>query len=467
MLFNSLHFALFFPVVTAMFFALPPRGRWLLLLVASTYFYMVFQPVYVLILVFTIAVDYVAGLLIEPASGRARKAWLVASIAANLLVLAVFKYWNFAAGEVGRLSAWLGTPASMPLLEIALPIGLSFHTFQSMSYTFEVYRGAQRAERHLGIFALYVLFYPQLVAGPIERPQNLLSQFHSVQRFSAENLVEGLRLMLWGLFKKVVIADRLAEVVNPVFGDPVAWPGVASLLAIYFFTFQIYCDFSGYSDIARGAARVMGYELMINFRRPYLATSMSDFWRRWHISLSTWFRDYVYIPLGGNRVSPWLRARNLLVVFLLSGLWHGANWTYLVWGAIHGILVAAGSLRSGSEETPTESKWVRFGRGALTFHLVALAWVFFRAESVGRASQLLSGLLRSSFALPVGRISVLGGAALIAALWTYEALEERGFTHRLLAATPWWARWGLYYAGVFAVAFLGAAETGQFIYFQF
>ncbi len=298
MLFNSLEFALFFPFVTLLYFVLPHRVRWALLLGASAWFYMAFVPVYILILGFTILVDYVAGLLIENAAGRRRGWYLALSVLANVGVLAVFKYWNFLATNVNDVFLLFDPQIQVPLLALLLPIGLSFHTFQAMSYTIEVYRGTQPAERNLGIYALYVLFYPQLVAGPIERPQNLLHQFREVHQFDADRVFAGLSRMLAGLFKKLVIADRLAIVVNGVYGDPTAYSAGTLLLATWLYAVQIYCDFSGYSDIALGAANVMGFTLMENFDRPYFATSIGDFWRRWHISLSTWFKDYLYVPLG-------------------------------------------------------------------------------------------------------------------------------------------------------------------------
>ncbi|MEO5585122.1 MAG: MBOAT family O-acyltransferase, partial [Flavobacteriales bacterium] len=341
MLFNSTEFLVFFPVVVGLFFALPHKWRWLLLLVASCVFYMAFVPVYILILGFTIAVDYFAGILIEQARGSTRKRWLVISIFANVGVLAIFKYYAFLTGNLEAFLASVGVVRHFPDLGILLPIGLSFHTFQSLSYTIEVYRGHVPAERRFGIFALYVMFFPQLVAGPIERPQSLLPQFHARRPFNMDDLTWGLVKMAYGFFKKVVVADRLALFVDPVYADLGSRNSFTILVATVFFAIQIYCDFSGYSDIAIGAARVMGFRLMENFRRPYLAASVSEFWSRWHISLSSWFRDYLYIPLGGNRVLKWRWYYNLMITFLVSGLWHGANWTYVIWGALHGSYLVA------------------------------------------------------------------------------------------------------------------------------
>ena len=298
MSFSSIHFLLFFPIVTALYFATPYRFRWLLLLFASCYFYMAFVPVYILILGFTIVVDYFAGILIENAQGRRRKWLLIVSLVSNIGVLFIFKYFNFFNTNLKALAEAIHWNYSLESLSIALPIGLSFHTFQAMSYTIEVYRGNQKAERRFGIYALYVMFYPQLVAGPIERPQNLLPQFYEKHDFDYQRVTDGLKLMAWGFFKKIVIADRLAVAVNLVYNAPYKYTGLPLIIATYFFAFQIYCDFSGYTDIARGAARVMGFRLMKNFNRPYFATSVADFWTRWHISLSTWFKDYLFTPLA-------------------------------------------------------------------------------------------------------------------------------------------------------------------------
>jgi alginate O-acetyltransferase complex protein AlgI len=320
MLFNSYEFLVFFPVVTVLFFLLPHRFRWLHLLLASCAFYMAFVPVYIVILLLTIVIDYWAGILIENASGSQRKFYLAMSLVANIGVLAIFKYYNFFIDNINNLLHLSNSSTSLPLLNIILPIGLSFHTFQAMSYTLEVYRGNYPAERHFGIYALYVMFYPQLVAGPIERPQNVLPQFHKKHSFNYDRIASGLRLMAWGLFKKVVIADRMAFMVNEVYNQPHNYHGLPLLVATIFFSIQIYCDFSGYSDMALGTARVMGFELLKNFDRPYFSKSISEFWRRWHISLSTWFKDYLYISLGGNRVTLPRACFNLFFVFMVSGL---------------------------------------------------------------------------------------------------------------------------------------------------
>lgn len=396
MLFNSLAFLIFFPVVTAGYFLLPHKFRRWWLLAASCYFYMSFVPVYIVILAFTIGVDYVAGIWIEKSEGSKRRWLLIASIISNLGVLAFFKYFNFLNESIAAGVRSMGFDYGIPDLGILLPIGLSFHTFQSLSYTIEVYRKHQVAERRLGVFALYVMFYPQLVAGPIERPENLLRQIPVPQQFNTDRVLQGLRQMLWGFFKKIVIADRCAAIVNLVYQAPESHKGYILLLATYLFALQIYCDFSGYTDIALGAARVMGFNLMVNFRTPYRSASIKEFWARWHISLSSWFRDYLYIPLGGNRVVKWRWYFNLMIVFLLSGLWHGANWTYVIWGGLHGGYLILAIVCApfvgwctriiGLDERPQLKHALSV---LVTFHLAVFAWLFFRANTISDAVVVL------------------------------------------------------------------------------
>ena len=433
MLFNSLEFLVFFPVVTVLFFLLPHRYRWLHLLVASCVFYMAFIPAYILILLLTIVIDYYAGILIEHATGSQRRFYLAMSLVANIGVLAVFKYYNFFIDNINTLLHLSNPTASLPLLNIILPIGLSLHTFQAMSYTIEVYRGNQPAERHFGIYALYVMFYPQLVAGPIERPQNVLPQFHEEKRFSYEKAASGLRLMAWGLFKEVVIADRLAAMVNEVYNRPHDFHGLPLLVATIFFAIQIYCDFSGYSDMALGAARVMGFELMKNFDRPYFSKSIAEFWRRWHISLSTWFRDYLYFSLGGNRVALPRACFNLFFVFLVSGLWHGANWTFIVWGALHGLYLVVGMLTKPGRVRFIERTGLTFLNNpllniGLTGALVAFAWIFFRANTLHDALYVITHLVGPSSAI-VHEVTVTGLAAVKVFYSSREWLAGRGPRH--------------------------------------
>ena len=384
MLFNSIHFFVFFIIVTLIYFNIPYKNRWLLLLLCSCYFYMAFIPIYILILGFTIVVDYFAGIYIENAEGRRRKLYLIFSLIANIGVLSVFKYYNFLNGNLSFLLTGFGMTNPVPYLSILLPIGLSFHTFQAMSYTIEVYRGNQNAERHFGIYSLYVMFFPQLVAGPIERPQNLIHQFREKYDFDYNRVTSGLKLMVWGLFKKVVIADRLAVIVDSVYNNPEQYNSFSLIVATVFFSFQIYCDFSGYSDMAIGAARILGFKLMINFNNPYQSKSFHEFWTRWHISLSTWFRDYLYISLGGNRVTIPRWYLNLFIVFLISGLWHGASWTFVVWGALHGFylvfeLITKGTRRRINKIIHLDK--LPFLSAITTFSFVTFAWIFFRANN--------------------------------------------------------------------------------------
>jgi alginate O-acetyltransferase complex protein AlgI len=484
MLFNSVHFIVFFPVVTLLYFMVPHRFRTILLLAASCYFYMVFKPVYILILAFTITVDYFAGLQIAKSSGVRRKYFLLASIFANVGVLSLFKYYNFLNLTIASLLHFAGVRYIPPLLALLLPIGLSFHVFQSLSYTIEVYRGNQEPEQSFLTLALYVMFYPQLVAGPIERPQNLLHQFKEEHFFSHTRAVRGLQLMLYGMFKKVFIADRLAPFVNQVYDHPHEYAGLPLIVATLFFAFQIYCDFSGYSDIAIGSAEVMGFTLMKNFNRPYFAKTIAEFWKRWHISLSTWFRDYVYIPLGGNRVNRSRLYANLMVTFIISGLWHGANWTFVLWGTLNGIYLVAEQLTGYFGLGPNPQGLWRPVAVARTFLLTCFAWIFFRAAHISDGSyvagHLFSGfgelphLLRSGtfiarsifLSQPYDEFIIAVGG--IAVLLMLEALERKGDIRDLLQSQSPIVRWAAYYAACGAIVFGGAFNSSQqFIYFQF
>lgn len=488
MLFNSFKFLLFFPIVTVLYFLLPHKYRWLLLVIASCIFYMDFMPVYILIIFFTICIDYVAGILIENAEGKRRRALLMLSIFVNVGILCVFKYYNFFIENIQQLLNWGSFSAHLPTLKILLPIGLSFHTFQAMSYTIEVYRGNQKAERHFGIYSLYVLFYPQLVAGPIERPQNLLHQFYEKHKPEYDNIAIGLRLMLWGMIKKVIVADRLAVATDAIFDHPTAYSGTALALGAIFFAFQIYCDFSGYSDIAIGAARVMGFKLMTNFNTPYFSRSISEFWKRWHISLSTWFKDYLYIPLGGNKVKVSRLYFNLFVVFLVSGFWHGANWTYICWGALHGFYLCF-ALATQNFRTKLSKKsgladvyWLNtLVNVSTTFVLVVIAWIFFRANSMGDALYIVQklGAIPAELARVVSEKRIyflnLPGIynTLIPCVCVILFLEIAQYVHlkfnfkETFSSKPAIFRWTLYYGGFLALIYFGVYEHKQFIYFQF
>jgi D-alanyl-lipoteichoic acid acyltransferase DltB (MBOAT superfamily) len=441
---------------------------------------MCFVPEYILILLVTILIDYFSGILVHRNTGKRRKLYLIGSIVANVGILCFFKYYDF---FIGSFNTILGSDPShqLPFLNILLPIGLSFHTFQSMSYTIEVYRGHTPPEKHFGIFALYVLFYPQLVAGPIERPQNLLHQFHSRKYFDVEKVKSGLWLMLVGFFKKIVIADKLASFVNIVFDSPNSYSGAPVVLSIIFFAIQIYCDFSGYTDIARGAARVMGFELMTNFKQPYFSKSLTEFWSRWHISLSTWFKDYVYIPLGGNKKGTFITNRNLLIIFLISGLWHGAAWTFIAWGAMHGIysIIERTWMKSSIyKSTFSQKKTVGTFGWILSMMFVCIAWVFFRATSFENASSLLKSALNweisaNNFATQFRGIGwkpldMYISISLVILLFTFDYLNTRKnvFVRLRSVSTP--VRWSIYYAILFILLFYSTTDGAQnFIYFQF
>jgi alginate O-acetyltransferase complex protein AlgI len=493
MLFNSLHFAVFFPIVTALYFALPHGWRWPLLLAASCYFYMAFVPIYILILGFTIVIDYFAGILIARTTGRRRRLFLILSLIANLGILAVFKYFDFFAGSFNAVSSTFKSPFTLPLLSLLLPVGLSFHTFQAMSYTIEVYRGRQPAERHFGIYALYVMFYPQLVAGPIERPQHLLHQFREVHQFDGARVRRGLTLMAWGLLKKVVIADRLAPLVDRAYNSPAEYGGAALVVATVCFAFQIYCDFSGYSDMALGSAEVMGFRLMRNFRSPYLASSIAEFWRRWHISLSAWLRDYVFLPLSyrlmrafrrdlllGVRRDAWVYSAATMITMFLCGLWHGAAWTFVIWGVLHGVYLSFGfaTRRARGEVVTGVASWlpavvITSMRVLVTFVLVCVAWVFFRASSVPAALAILSQSVTGWGEAPALRLlddpasGLLLAVLLVVVLWV-ESKEPRHDARAWLAARPPAVRWMVYSAIGLAILLFGQLDQQQpFIYFQF
>lgn len=487
MLFNSIQFLIFFPIVTILYFLLPHKFRWEMLLFASCIFYMAFIPVYILILGITITIDYFAGKWIEDSEGKRKKTVLIISILSTCLVLFIFKYFNFFNSSFASIAEVLHLNYPIGIINMILPIGLSFHTFQSLSYVIEVYRGNQKAERHFGIYSLYVMFYPQLVAGPIERPQNLLHQFREEHKFDYTRVTDGLKLMTWGMFKKVVIADRLSILVNQVYGTPVEYNGIQLIIATVFFAFQIYCDFSGYSDIAIGVAQVMGFKLMDNFNRPYFSKNISEFWKRWHISLSTWFKDYLYISMGGNRVSRWRWQFNLFFTFLISGLWHGANWTYVAWGALNGFYLVFAIWTKGIRVKIANvigmSKYPKISRCwqvLATFSLVCFAWIFFRAKnlsdawyiithlftgfdqifSVSYLKESLGGLGLSSKELAIAILSIIF-------MESIHLIQRHNKIRHMISEKPVWLRWSLYYVIVLGIILFGVFGKSNFIYFQF
>ncbi len=480
MLFNSAHFIIFFPLVLLGYFALPSRFRNIFLLAASYYFYGSWKIEYLLLLVGSTTVDYIAGLLIDRSnSHRTRKFYLALSLFVNLGVLFIFKYFNFFRDSYNPLVEGISSTLLLPSADLLLPIGISFYTFQSISYTIDVYRKARSAEHNFLTFSLYISFFPQLVAGPIERSTTLLSQFKSHKYFNFDRVISGFRLMLVGFFKKIVLADNFAHFAESAFSNPGSHFGPEVLIAAYAFGFQIYYDFSGYTDIARGAARVLGYDLMENFRTPYLAASISEFWQRWHISLSTWFRDYLYIPLGGNKKGKFRWSLNILVVFTLSGLWHGANWTFFIWGLLHALFflsakVLAPTWKVISNIFPANA--VHLFEVLLTFHLVTFSWIFFRANSLDDAYLLVNNLfilgnLKFGMQNFYSLITPLLFGLLIFIIFTF-GLRLASLT--LIKVSPrseiyieHTLKHGVIYGMIIGILLFGVFKKIPFIYFQF
>lgn len=420
MLFNSFVFLIFALVVYSIHAGLAQRFRNTFLLLASYVFYASWDPRFLALLLFSTAIDFSVGKALEAAhTATSRKRLLAVSLICNLSVLGFFKYFNFFLSSAEKLLHTIGIEAPLPYLNIILPVGISFYTFQTLSYTIDVYRRQLVPTKSFVNFALYIAFFPQLVAGPIERATNLLPQIEHSRSVSLEQFQSGSWLIFWGLFKKMVVADNLSLYVDQVYSNPQETTGIAVLLATYAFAYQIYCDFSGYTDVARGLAKLLGIELMLNFNRPYLATSPSDFWRRWHISLSTWLRDYLYIPLGGNRFGSFFTYRNLLLTMILGGLWHGAHGTFVLWGLYHGIILCAFRvfLSEGAAPQKAITKWVQI---FVMFHLTCLGWLMFRANSLGDLKTLVKQLF-----LNVGSIESVGTilfpiAFFISLLWLVE-----------------------------------------------
>ena len=483
MLFNSIEFLCFLPIVFLFYWKVLGKylkGQNLFVLAASYVFYGWWDPRFLALLMISSGVDFLVGQKIaDSIDPQKRKKWLQLSLLTNLGSLGVFKYFNFFTASFIEAFAGLGIDISAPSLHIILPVGISFYTFQTLSYTLDIYRRELEPVRDPIVFFAFVSFFPQLVAGPIERASHLLPQFLKQRAFSPLIARKGLELMLWGMFKKVVIADRLAAYADPVFNQPALFSGLAVILASLTFSLQIYCDFSGYSDIAIGTARLFGFDLMTNFRTPYFAKSFKEFWARWHISLSTWFRDYVYIPLGGNRVSTGRWVWNQILTFLISGLWHGANWTFVIWGLIHGGMNAIESVLRKHKWLPilpSPFSWL------FTMTMVVLAWVFFRAQSITDALSLIQSM-------PVGlskQLSSLTEIELVlrsivptredliqtilslGIFLTIDFLIGRTDFSAFSGRMPRWGRWLLYYLLIAWLIYFGAFNrSAQFIYFQF
>ena len=441
MLFNSFHYLIFLPVVAVLFFVIPPRFRWAMLLAASYYFYMCWKPEYALLILFCTVINYFGAILIHREKRkRVRSLILTVDLILSFGVLVVYKYLGFFTESINSLIGVFTSGISIPTFELLLPVGISFFTFQTLSYTIDVYRGQTKVEPHLGIFALYVSFFPQLVAGPIERSDNLLPQFRKLQRFEPERLTSGLRMILWGLFKKIVIADRLAPIVDAVYNNLQSYGSYAFMLATVAFAFQIFCDFSGYSDIALGSARILGFDLMQNFNRPYFSKNTGEFWRRWHISLSSWFRDYLYIPLGGSRKGKLRYYFNTVFTNAASGLWHGADWTFVIWGVLNGVYICLGRIFKGVRSRICSAFRLDKAEGlhkiiqvAITFGLICFSWIFFRANSLNDAIYVITHLVPESLhpsAIVNGISGITGAFHLVTALASVAVMELVHFFSR-------------------------------------
>jgi alginate O-acetyltransferase complex protein AlgI len=487
MLFNSFSFLLFFPTVVFLYFLIPHAYRWVLLLAASAIFYMAFIPSYILILIFTVAITYVLGPLIENHEGRKRRGFLVVGILLICSPLFLFKYFNFFNTNLSQMASFFRWNYSIENLSLVLPIGLSFYTFQSLSYLIEVYRKNHKAEHRFHILALYIMFFPQLVAGPIERPGNLIPQFDIKHSFDDQRVIDGLKLMVWGFFKKVVIADKIAIIVEQVYHDPTHHTGIPLIMAAIFFGFQVYCDFSGYSDIAIGSAQVMGFRLMDNFNRPFASRSVTDFWRRWHISLMTWFRDYVYIPLGGNRVGKWRWYSNIFITFTLSGLWHGAGWGYVLWGSLNGCYLIISDRTQGLRKKGV--RWMGLDRFPAFHHVLQIIFGFllfcftliiFRSRNLSDAYYVMTHLgtglgdlegirmsLKSLYGLGLDRYELMIALISIGLMECLQGIAPQRSMRRMLSDKPVFFRWAVYYVLLLFLIFFGEYHDHAFIYFQF
>ena len=473
MLFNSLSFAIFLPIVFTLYWLLPHKYRWMLILISSYYFYMSWNVKYVILILFTTVISYTAAILIEKSDNEKSKKMILAVAAISCLgVLFFFKYFNFVSSSVSDFLQLFAIKMNPITLKIMLPVGISFYTFQTLSYVIDVYKGAVVAEKHFGYYAAFISFFPQLVAGPIERTSNLLPQIKAKHEFDYDKASYGLKLMAWGFFKKLAIADVISRYVDMVYANIDIATGFDLFIGIFFFTIQIYCDFSGYSDIAIGTAKLLDIDLMRNFNSPYFSTSIKEFWSRWHISLSTWFRDYVYIPLGGNKCSRSRRNFNLLVTFLVSGLWHGANWTYVVWGGIHGL---GQILEKSFIKKEKDCRIVKVLSWLIVFAFCNLAWVFFRAGTIEQALHYMHRFL-ISFSNPLSFRHTnigLGYKQLrkilmsIAILGIFDFMSIKKDVIKIISKRPVIIRWIIYVILLYYIIIEMPLGTSSFIYFQF
>ena len=495
MLFNSIQFLVFFPIVVLVYFLIPKKWQWIWLLITSYYFYMGWNPKYAGLLLFSTFVTYGSGILIAWTNhneklrhkDRVKKLWVALSFILNLSILFLFKYFDFALDMINQLLGRVNISMVEVKFDVILPVGISFFTFQALSYTADIYRGEIDVEKNFGKYALFVSFFPQLVAGPIERSGNLLKQINEEHSFNYERAREGVLIMCWGLFLKIVIADRVAILVNQVYNGYQSYSGFAILMAVLFFSIQIYCDFAGYSTIAIGAARIMGFSLMENFNKPYVATSIKEFWRRWHISLSTWFKDYLYVPLGGNRKGKIRTDINIMLVFVVSGLWHGASMNFIVWGFLHGLLQLVGHrlepikamIHRGFVRCKLE-KIHRFLQRITTFTIISLLWIFFYASNLSHAIGIFENLFsefnpqiffdNSLYSLGLNRQNFYISVMAICLLVIVEFLRGKGLM-KCIVSQNIFVRWGIYIGTILTLLIFGAygsTYTGtEFIYFQF
>ena len=486
MTFNSIEFLIFYPIILLLNYITPLKFRWIPLLALSLYFYLYTSAELIFLIVFTILVSWVCSLIIEQSESKfVKKMCLTVTLLVCLGILAFFKYYNFLADSVAGISGMISGTKPDFSLDLILPVGISFYTFQTLSYAIDVYRGDVKTERHLGYYALFVTFFPQLVAGPIERPGNLMPQLKAPHKINKYDSMKGAQKMLMGFFKKIVVADVIAVYVNHVYNDPENATAIGIIIATALFAVQIYCDFSGYTDIAIGAARIMGYKLMQNFDRPYTARSIAEFWRRWHISLSTWFKDYLYFPLGGSRCpKQWMNYRNLMIVFLVSGLWHGANWTFLIWGFLHGIYQVIGKLTRKKRDAfydkigiNREGKLYAWGQRITTFLLVDFAWIFFRANSVQDVGILLKKLFTTWNIAPTATfaamdITLVGTLIVLFAILIMNQMDRAVNHYDVADGSAAISKRGTFIFLVWAVIFtwmilLQGGGGSTFIYFQF
>ncbi|MBD1432780.1 MBOAT family protein [Sphingobacterium sp. DN00404] len=478
MLFNSIDFAIFLPIVFVLYWFVTSKNLRLqnaLLLVASYFFYSCWDWRFLFLLVFSTLLDYFTGLKMQEAKSKKGKwFWFWLSVIVNLGFLGVFKYYNFFVESFSEALSQIGLQVNPWTLNIILPVGISFYTFHGLSYVIDIYQGRIKAERNFVDYAVFVSFFPLLVAGPIERATHLLPQIKRQRTFDYVKAIDGLRQILWGLFKKVVIADNCAEFANQIFNNSADHSGSTLVLGAIFFAFQIYGDFSGYSDIALGTARLFGIDLLRNFAFPYFSRDIAEFWRRWHISLSFWFKDYLYIPLGGSKGGNWMRIRNTLVIFIVSGFWHGANWTFIVWGALNALFIIPSIIMKANRnnmENVAQGKLLptvrEFFQIVVTFTLTVFGWIFFRAENIGHAFQYISGIFsKSLFSIPTIQPYYIVLLIILFILIEWFGREEQYAIANLGLKWRKLFRYAFYYAIIITI-FWYAGKEHQFIYFQF